>query len=78
MPDRDRNEDTGQYDRTYSDDLFVQAIEAEGDLPTTREVADRVGCDRDTARRRLSELAGEGTVSKRQFGRSLAWSVVDE
>ena len=50
---------------TYPDAVFVEAVREEQDdfmAASTRDVADRVGCHLDTARRRLRPLAREGRL----------------
>lgn len=77
MADRERDNETGQFNTEYSDDVFIDAIEAVGGQASTREVAEYAECDRDTARRRLSKLAEERRVNRREFGRSIAWSIAN-
>ena len=75
MPDRD--EETGQYTGEFSDDDFLNAIGAEGDMAGTGEIADHVGCAHDTAYKRLQEMEQQGLVSSRLVGNTLLWRVAD-
>ena len=74
----DRNEETGQYSASYSDDDFLKAIADLGGTAGTSEIADRVGCVRDSAYRRLNQLAENGRVERRRIGNSLVWFATDE
>lgn len=74
MPNDARNADTGQFAPKYEDEEFIDAVGALKEA-TTREVADRVGADHDTARRRLNALADEGRVDRRRIAATIVWSV---
>ena len=75
MPDRD--EETGQYTGEFSDADFLNAINAEGDMAGTGEIADHVGCAHDTAYKRLQEMEEQGLVSSKLVGNTLLWRVAD-
>lgn len=72
MPGRD--EKTGRYTGQYSTDDFLNAINAEGGMAGTGEIADHVGCAHDTAYKRLQEIENEGIVSSRKVGNTLLWA----
>lgn len=76
MPDRD--DETGQYNEDYADREFIEALRAEDGMTATSTVADAVGCDHDTARRRLDKLAAKGVVERLQPSRSIFWRLADE
>ena len=76
MPNDARDEDTGQFTENYPATAFTDALDGVG-TATTAEVADMVGCDRDTAYRRLRTLADAGNVERREVGNSLLWSIPD-
>lgn len=77
MPYDERDDDTGRFRQEFADEDFLTAVR-EGDLPTTREVADAVGCKYRTAYARLSRLEDTGHVASRTVGNSLVWRVVDD
>lgn len=73
-----REREHGQYTSEYSDDAFLEAIRAveeTGELADTVDVAQEVGCHRDTARRRLNQMAEEGTVERLEVGTSRVWRI---
>lgn len=76
MPER--NEDTGQYTGEFPEGDFLDAIEAEGGMAGTGEIADRVGCAHDTAYKRLQKLEERDMVSSRLIGNTLLWEVATE
>ena len=71
MPGRD--EETGRYTGQYPTDDFLNAIDEEGGMAGTGEIADHVGCAHDTAYKRLQELEKEGMISSRKMGNTLLW-----
>lgn len=76
MP-RTRDETSGRYSDTFSDAAFVTAIQELGGAAGTREIADRLDCHRDTARRRLNQLTERGEVERRDVGDAALWSLMD-
>jgi hypothetical protein len=72
VPYDERDEDSGQFTPTFTDEEFLDAVE-DGDLPTTNDVADAVGCQYRTAYARLGELEDEGKIASRTVGNSLVW-----
>lgn len=72
MPYDERDDSTGRFRPTFSDEEFLDAV-SERDLPTTREIADALGCNYRTAYDRLKDLESEGRVRSRSIGGSLAW-----
>lgn len=77
MPNDKQDEQTGRFERKYTDEEFLNAMDALGEA-TTREAAEYVGADHDTARRRLNTLADEGQVDRRKVAATILWNVVDE
>lgn len=73
MPNTARNDESGQYAAKYADEDFLDALDALGEA-TTREVAEHVGADHDTARRRLNALADEDRVGRRKVAATILWS----
>ena len=80
MPDRHRNEkrddQSGRYASNYDDEVFIDALATLGETGA-REVSEEVGCDYDTARRRLRRLAERGEVDRRQVSSLTLWTVSD-
>lgn len=76
-PGADRDEDSGRYTETYPRAAFMEAIEAEGGMAGTQDVADRVGCAYETAYKKLRTLADESEISHRQVGNAYLWVVND-
>ncbi len=59
----------GHYQQTYSDQTFLDAFrEAAIPVLTSLEVAEAVGCTRETARVRLNELAEDGELYRKEVG----------
>jgi predicted ArsR family transcriptional regulator len=70
---RERDEDSGRYTDTYTDEEFIDAIKGEGGLAGTGEIATKVGCSHRQALNRLKELEENDIVVSKDVGRSLAW-----
>lgn len=77
MPGKDRDDESGEYVTTYSDEAFLRAVETLGPTAGTRAIAEDVGCDRDTAYRRLRALEDEGEVESRKVGMARLWSIAN-
>lgn len=70
MP-RHRDEESGQFIDTYSDDEFFDVVN-ESDGPTgTGEIAEPVGCTRRHALNRLRALEDKGVVTSKNVGNTL-------
>lgn len=72
MPYDDRDDSTGRFRPTFTDEQFLDTV-SERDLPTTREIADALGCNYRTAYDRLKKLEEQERVRSRSIGGSLAW-----
>lgn len=68
----DERDDDGRFRPTFSDEEFIDTV-SERDLPTTREIADALGCNYRTAYDRLKKLEEQERVRSRSIGGSLAW-----
>jgi hypothetical protein len=77
MPGKDRDDESGEYVTTYPDEAFLQAVDTLGPAVGTQAITDEVGCDRDTAYRRLRALEDEGKLESRKVGMARLWSVAD-
>ena len=78
MPNDARNDASGQFVEKYPREAFLRAIAEAEPVAGTGEVANVVGCEHDTAYKRLQRLLDEGTVEKRKVGNMLLWSLTDE
>lgn len=76
MP-RERDEDSGKYTDAYTDEDFLAAIRSLDGGAGTLEIAQAVGCHRDTARRRLNELVEAGKVRRRDVGDAAFWMLAN-
>lgn len=77
--ERERDE-SGKYTKQLTDEKVLDAFGQEGNIEVlaAQNVADRIGCTRQAADKRLRELAEEGKVNKIEFGRrSVAWTLAD-
>lgn len=73
MPDRD--EGTGKYTGTYSIQDFLSAIDEEGGMAGTGEIAQHVACAHDTAYKRLQQIEEDGLVTSKNVGNTLLWTI---
>jgi GTP-sensing pleiotropic transcriptional regulator CodY len=76
--DRDRDEDSGRYVDKYPPEEILEAIDDLSGTAATSEVADAIGCSRDTAYKKLQLMEERGQVTSRRAGGIRVWSVVDE
>jgi len=75
---RERN-DRGQFTETVTlADVLVVFDDVDGPVVTSGDVADRTGCSRDTARRKLGQLHDRGLVESRETaGRVVYWRTTE-
>jgi predicted ArsR family transcriptional regulator len=78
MPGRDREEESGKYSPTYQPEDFITALDELGGSAGTKDIADEVGCHRDTARRRLLALQEDDRVEKTTVGDAALWTLTDD
>lgn len=76
MPGEDRDA-SGKYTTSYPDSVFLTAVQKLGPEVGTQAVADEVGCNRDTAYRRLRSLEESGELRSRKVGMARLWSIAD-
>lgn len=68
--------DTGKIKARYTDTDFLDAIDtlaSDDYLPSTGDVADELGCNSETARLRLKDLAEDGRVRKLDSKSGFHW-----
>lgn len=76
VPNESRDDRSGKYTPVYEDADFIQAIRDRDGMASTRQVADAVGCDKDTAYRRLRSLRDEqNRLTSEDIGNTLLWRV---
>jgi DNA-binding GntR family transcriptional regulator len=76
MP-KERGE-TGQYVETATLDAVLGVFEdVRGPIVTSADVADALGCSRDTARRKLAALHREDRIDRRETAGRVVWWVPD-
>jgi len=76
VTERPRDEHGRLTGNAYSDADFLDAVR-EGDLPTTGDISDVVGCERTTAYHRLTALEDDGQLESRKVGRAFVWAIGD-
>ena len=77
MP-RERDDESGKYTDSYSDEDFISAIRREEELAGTGAIAEIVGCSHRQALNRLKELEERNKIRSKDVGRSLVWQTVSE
>lgn len=77
MTDGDRDEGSGRFTDSYAPEAFLEALRELGGAAGTRDVAEEVGCNRETARRRLTDLERHGKVTRSTVGDAYLWSLVE-
>lgn len=78
MPYDERDEETGQFNPTYTPEDFINALREIDHEATTQEVKEEVGCAYRTTHERLSELEDSNEVQSRKLGSMLLWSLPDD
>ena len=73
MPDRDK--ETGRYTGQYTTEDFFDAINSEGGMAGTGDIAELVECAHDTAYKRLRQMEKEELVVSRKVGNTLLWEI---
>ncbi len=75
MTGSDRDDKSGRYTTSYSDQDFIDAIQTLGGLAGTSEIAEEVGCTRKTAYSRLKSIQNKDQIMGRKVGQSLIWTI---
>lgn len=73
MNEMDRDSQSGRFERSYSDRVFIEAVRKHSPA-STREIADEIGIHRRSAQHRLDALADDKRIDKKKVGNSLVWS----
>lgn len=73
---KNRDENSGQYTESVSDDEILKYL-AEANGAGTTDVADAFDYKQPTAYRRLKDLEEGGEVTSRKIGGSLFWETAD-
>ena len=69
---RTRDPTTKRFGEEFSDEDFIDAIDALGEAGTA-DVTDALGCSRETARARLHQLADDGQIERRKLAGAWIW-----
>lgn len=69
---KDRDEESGRYTETVSDNEIVEFVRTQGGASTS-DVATEFDYKRPSAYRRLKKLEEKGRVTSREVGNSLLW-----
>jgi predicted ArsR family transcriptional regulator len=67
----------GRFKSEYDPEEFIAAV-AGVELPTTADIAERVGCAHRTALHHLNNLEESGRLTSRSVGRAKVWSVDEQ
>lgn len=78
MTNPERDEDTGKFTETYPREDFLAAIEKEGGMAGTSDIAEQVGVIRETAYKKLQRMEEDGQVKSQKVGNSLVWLIANE
>ena len=73
----ERDETTGRYVADHPPEEFVDAIDRLGDAGT-QEIADEVGCQYQTAYKRLRALEDDGRITRRKIANANLWVLSDD
>jgi len=76
VPQPGRDERSGRFEAEFTDEEFIQTLDELDGAPTS-EVAQEIGCKRNTAYKRLRRLRDEGRVESEEIGSSLRWTTAD-
>lgn len=77
MADPERDDETGRFKEQYPRQAFLSAIQEEGGMAGTSDIAESVGVIRETAYKRLQRMEENGLVISRKVGNSLVWTKGD-
>ena len=77
MPERDRDEDTGQYTSDYTPDDFLDALHRAGGAADTSTVAEEANAGYDVTYKYLRQLEDEGRVTADRVANARLWRLVD-
>ena len=75
---RKRDEETGEFRRAYPLEAFLEALEEEGGMASTKEITDIVGCTNALTYQRLRDLEDDDEVTSRKVANARLWMLPDE
>jgi len=78
MDERERDEDSGRYTDKYPPADVLAAIEGLEGRAATSEVAESIGCSRDTAYKKLQSMEDAGELASKKAGGIRIWSIVED
>lgn len=73
MPGAERDDESGRYQPTYPTEAFLKALEAEGGMAGTQDVAEHVECSYETAYKTLRALEDDDVVTSRKIANARLW-----
>lgn len=68
----DDRDDNGKFSQQYPDEAFLSAVKSTP-VPSTKNVAEKIGCSYNLTYQRLKELEKEGEVRSEEVGASFVW-----
>lgn len=75
---REERSDAGRFTETVTPDEVLGVFDAvDGPVVTSGDVAERLGCSRETARRKLRTLEDRGHVASRETAGRVVWWLVE-
>lgn len=78
MAGKERSDDGEYVEMTTPEDVLIAVRDVESPFVTVGDVAEVIGCSRETARRKLTELHDSGDIERRNIGSSaVVWWVPD-
>lgn len=67
-------DESGQFKKTTTHKDILNIFDNIEEVVTvTSEIADKAGCGRETARKRLTDLYEDGQIDRRKHGRMIVW-----
>lgn len=78
MPYDERDEDTGEFKETFSQQDILDSLHKLSGAASTQEVADETGCAYRTAYQKLTELEDEDKIESRKVGNARLWNATSE
>lgn len=79
MAGKERSENGEYVETTTPEEVLIAMRDVQAPFVTVGDVAEAVGCSRETARRKLTDLHEEGAINRREIGASaVVWWVPDD
>jgi CRP-like cAMP-binding protein len=75
MGNPERDSETGEFAVKYPREDFLEAIQENGGMAGTTDIAEYVGVIRETAYKKLKRMEEDGDVASEKVGNSLVWTI---